>query len=175
MAQPTGFPSLRPAYILKANHGLRVAFGDKIGRVQSGSEFTHYSTPEGTISTVAGFCPVLNAEVVFAGDWLYFDADKQHARMNVKGVARTVDGDGINFSYFGVSRVSPELTAIFSGQPRTIPFGLSTTHNTFEVGSPSLKELENSTWVGNGRFKSDDGKLLVEIRISQVVASNDME
>lgn len=45
----------------------------------------------------------------------------------------------------------------------------------FEVGSERLKELENSTWMGNGRFLHEDGKLLVEVRIAQVVASEDMD
>ena len=46
---------------------------------------------------------------------------------------------------------------------------------TFEVGSPRLKELENSTWVGNGRFLLEGDKLYVEVRISQVTASEDMD
>jgi hypothetical protein len=45
----------------------------------------------------------------------------------------------------------------------------------FEVGSDRLKELENSTWIGNGRFIHEDGKMLVEVRIAQVVASEDMD
>lgn len=45
----------------------------------------------------------------------------------------------------------------------------------FEVGNERLKELENSTWMGNGRFLHEDGKLLVEVRIAQVIASEDMD
>ena len=45
----------------------------------------------------------------------------------------------------------------------------------FEVGSGRLKELENSTWIGNGRFLHADGKVLVEVRIAQVVASEDID
>ncbi|KAL2862202.1 DUF3237 domain-containing protein [Aspergillus lucknowensis] len=169
MTQMSGFPTLRPAYILK----LRVGEGNPVGAVQSGSEFVHYA--KGTISTIPGAAPEVNAQVLFAGDWLYFDPDKQHARMNVKGVARTLRGEGINFSYSGVSKVTPELAGIFSGQPRTVPFGLSTMRVIFEVGSERLKELENSTWIGNGRFLYEEGKLLVEVRIAQVVASEDMD
>ncbi|KAL4784745.1 hypothetical protein BJX76DRAFT_356731 [Aspergillus varians] len=171
MTHLSGFPSLRPAYVLK----LLVGEGNPVGPLQSGSEFIHYSTPSGTITTTPGFAPEVSAEVVFAGDWLYFDADKQHARMNVKGVARTPEGEGINFAYSGVSKVSPELAEIFSGKPQTVPFGLSTVTPVFEVGSPRLKDLENSTWVGNGRFLEEGGKLFVEVRIAQVVASEDMD
>lgn len=45
----------------------------------------------------------------------------------------------------------------------------------FEVGSPRLKDLENTNWVGNGRFLFEENKLVVEVRISQVVASQDMD
>ncbi|KAL3473114.1 hypothetical protein BJX99DRAFT_261659 [Aspergillus californicus] len=171
MSHRSGFPTLRPAYILK----LLVGEGNPVGPVQSGSEFIHYATPDGTIATIPGFTPEVNARVLFAGDWLYFDADKQHVRMNVKGVARTLEGEGINFSYSGVSKVSPELEGIFGGRPQTVPFGLSTLNMLFEVGSDRLKELENSTWIGNGRFLYEDGKVLVEVRIAQVVASEDMD
>ncbi|KAL3459592.1 hypothetical protein BJX64DRAFT_291098 [Aspergillus heterothallicus] len=172
MSRPlTGFPTLRPAYVLK----LLVGEGNPVGPVQSGSEFIHYATPGGSITTIPGFTPAVDAQVLFAGDWLYFDADKQHARMNVKGVARTLDGEGINFSYSGVSRTSPELAEIFGGKALTVPFGLSTMGVHFEVGSDRLKELENSTWIGNGRFIGEDGKTLVEVRIAQVVASEDMD
>ena len=46
---------------------------------------------------------------------------------------------------------------------------------TFEVGHLRLKDLENSTWVGNGRFSLEGDKLYVEVRISQVVSSKDMD
>ena len=50
----------------------------------------------------------------------------------------------------------------------------ATTH-TFEVGAPELKDLENATWAGNGRFLIEDGILKVETRISKVIASTDMD
>lgn len=45
----------------------------------------------------------------------------------------------------------------------------------FEVGSARLKGLENANWVGNGRFLLEENKLVVEVRISQVIASQDMD
>ncbi|KAI9368960.1 hypothetical protein BJX61DRAFT_521528 [Aspergillus egyptiacus] len=171
MAQRSGFPTIVPAYIIK----FEVGEGQPVGVTSSGSTFVHYSSPGGTISSVDGFSPAIEANIAFAGDWLYFDPDQQHTRMNVKGVARTTDGEGINFAYSGVSTVSPDLAGIFHGQPKTIPFGQSTLNLTFEVGDARIKDLENSVWVGNGRFLFEDNKLWVEVRVSKVVASEDMD
>ncbi|OJK01841.1 hypothetical protein ASPACDRAFT_40653 [Aspergillus aculeatus ATCC 16872] len=171
MSQSTGFPILRPAYILK----FEVGQGQPVGPTSSGSTFIHYTSPGGTITTVEGFSPRINAQVVVAGDWLYFDPDQQHTRMNVHGIARTTEDEGIKFNYSGVSTVSEDLAAIFQGQPKTVAFGQSTMSMAFEVGSPRIKALENSNWVGNGRFKLEGDKLWVEVRIAQVVASQDMD
>lgn len=46
---------------------------------------------------------------------------------------------------------------------------------TFEVGDARIKDLENSNWVGNGRFLFEGDKLWVEVRVSQVVSSEDMD
>jgi hypothetical protein len=46
---------------------------------------------------------------------------------------------------------------------------------TFEAGHADYKFLENASWVGNGRFKVDEGKLGVEFRVSKVVSSTDMD
>lgn len=52
--------------------------------------FYSQSTPAGSITTIHGFEPQVEADVVFGGDWLYFDHDKQRARVNVKAVAKLV-------------------------------------------------------------------------------------
>jgi hypothetical protein len=56
------------------------------------SSFAHLSlkkqTPSGTIKSVPGFKPEIDSEVVFGGDWLYFDPDKSRARVNFKGIAK---------------------------------------------------------------------------------------
>jgi hypothetical protein len=48
------------------------------------------ATSAGSITTVQGFEPKVEADVVFGGDRLYFDPDKQRARVNVKAVAKFV-------------------------------------------------------------------------------------
>lgn len=35
-----------------------------------------------------GFEPKFKAEVVFGADWLEFDPDQKHARINMKAIAR---------------------------------------------------------------------------------------
>lgn len=45
------------------------------------------------------------------------------------------------------------------------------TNLTFEVGSGKYKDLENHTFVGNGRFIIEDGQVSVETRASVVVPS----
>lgn len=45
-------------------------------------------TPTGTLTTVEGFEPKVEAEVVFGADWLYIDADKKYARPDLKCIAK---------------------------------------------------------------------------------------
>jgi hypothetical protein len=42
------------------------------------------------MKSLPGFKPEIDAEIVFGGDWLYFDPDKSHARINFKGIAKYV-------------------------------------------------------------------------------------
>lgn len=47
-------------------------------------------TPTGTIETVEGFEPRFKGKVVFGADWLEFDPDQKHARINMKAIATYV-------------------------------------------------------------------------------------
>lgn len=51
----------------------------------------------------------------------------------------------------------------------------SATIHTFETGTPELKELENSHWMGNGRFVLGENGLTVESRVSKVIPSTAMD
>ena len=51
---------------------------------------------------------------------------------------------------------------------------LGFTHS-FEVGEGKNKELENRTWVGNGRFIVSDKGIALESRVSQLVPSTAMD
>lgn len=46
---------------------------------------------------------------------------------------------------------------------------------TFEAGSGKYKDLEDQTFVGNGRFVVEGGKLSVESRWSVVVPSTESD
>jgi hypothetical protein len=52
---------------------------------------------------------------------------------------------------------------------------ISATYHTFETGAPELKDLENTHWMGNGRFVLSETGLTVESRVSKVVASTVMD
>ncbi len=47
-------------------------------------------TPSGTIESVPGYEPSFKAEVAFGADWLSFDPDGKHGRINLKGIAKWV-------------------------------------------------------------------------------------
>ncbi|KAJ4293184.1 hypothetical protein N0V90_008466 [Kalmusia sp. IMI 367209] len=136
-------------------------------------------TPTGTLTTAEGFEPKVEAEVVFGADWLYIDADKKYGRPNVKCIAKTNDGQTLAIDYTGVALLARKCFQVFEGDPdaQTIPFGLSVTEHRFQTGAAKYKFLENSQWVGNGRFivSNDPRTVTVESRISQVVASTDMD
>ncbi|KAF3009314.1 hypothetical protein E8E15_002612 [Penicillium rubens] len=176
----TGFPSLQPALICKINVGE----GNPVGDVSTGPQFIHFvghPLPQlsagGTIKSVPGFKPEIDSDVVFGGDWLYFDPDKSRARVNFKGIAKTKEGVPFSFYYSGIVTVNEDIAKIFSYSPdaKTIPFGNSTTIHTFETGTPELKELENSHWMGNGRFVLGENGLTVESRVSKVIPSTAMD
>ena len=42
------------------------------------------------MKSLPGLTPEIDANIVFGGDWLYFDPDKSHARINFKGIAKYV-------------------------------------------------------------------------------------
>ena len=48
------------------------------------------ATPTGTLETVPGFEPAFKANVNFGADWLSFDADGEHARIDLRGIAKYV-------------------------------------------------------------------------------------
>ncbi|KAF2137748.1 uncharacterized protein K452DRAFT_235268 [Aplosporella prunicola CBS 121167] len=178
------FPSLQPALICKVNVGA----GHVVGPKHSGSTLFHFETPTGTLETVEGFEPKFNADVVFGADWLTFDDDKKHARINLKAVAveitffsSTKDDKAIDFGYQGIISLNEEVQSIFNMAPtsKSVPFGFSSTlsrrmqtgAHTFQSGGDGLRELENMTFIGNGRMlvNEETRVITVESRISRVV------
>ncbi|KAL9124509.1 MAG: hypothetical protein Q9217_006163 [Psora testacea] len=169
----SGFPTLKPAIITKVD----IADVHDLGTIHNGSKLTHYSTPTGTIESVPGYEPAFKAKVDFGADWLSFDPDGNHARIDLKGMARTEQGHAIDFRYRGVIKMPPEVGKLFNGDPTmvTVPFGHATGSHTFYVADPALKDLENSVFVSNGRIIVHEKGLTVETRQSLVVASTAMD
>ncbi|OOQ83532.1 hypothetical protein PEBR_34492 [Penicillium brasilianum] len=170
MSAPTiNFATLQPAIVWKVNAGA----AHPIGPRQSGSTLIHFETPTGTIETVPGFEPQFSAKVVFGADWLEFDPDKKHARINMKAVATTTDDKDISFGYQGIIALNEAVMKIFNMEPDSVsvPFGFSTGSHQFHSGDPALDELQNMTLVGNGRMLVDEETrvITVESRISRVV------
>ncbi|KAF2846073.1 hypothetical protein T440DRAFT_493013 [Plenodomus tracheiphilus IPT5] len=163
------FPSLQPAIVCK----VEVGAGHVVGPKHSGSTLIHFETPTGTLETVEGFEPKFQANVVFGADWLTFDDDKRHARINLKAVATTEDDKAIDFGYQGIIALNEEVMSIFNMEPtsKSVPFGFSTGAHTFQSGAEGLRDLENTTFIGNGRMlvNEETRKITVESRISKVV------
>ncbi|KAF2726642.1 hypothetical protein EJ04DRAFT_571090 [Polyplosphaeria fusca] len=173
MTELSGFPTLKPAIITK----VHVADVNPLGVLHNGSKMTHYGTPTGTIESVPGYEPSFKADVVFGADWLSFDPDRKHGRINLKGIAKTDKGFSIDFRYKGVIKMADEVHQIFDMDPEmhTVPFGYATGAHTFLVADPELKDLENSVFVSNGRILVHEKGLTVETRQSLVIASTVMD
>ncbi|KAI4087630.1 MAG: hypothetical protein LQ339_008865 [Xanthoria mediterranea] len=169
----SGFPTLKPAIVTKVD----IRDVHDLGTIHNGSKLTHYGTPSGTIETVPGYEPAFKANVDFGADWLSFDPDGKHARIDLRGMARTEQGQAIDFRYTGVIKMPPEVQKIFNMDPNmaTVPFGHATGSHSFLVADPALKDLENSVFVSNGRIKVTENGLVVETRQSLVVASTAMD
>ncbi|KAL8937350.1 MAG: hypothetical protein Q9216_004467 [Gyalolechia sp. 2 TL-2023] len=122
--------------------------------IHTGSIFTHFDCPTGTIEFAEGCSSAFKAEVNFGADWCTFDADKQHGRLNLKVVARTADGASISLDYHGVIRMDDATWKVFTMQPdaKTMAFGNATGACHFVVGDKKLKALENNVFAGNGRI-----------------------
>ncbi|KAK5991601.1 hypothetical protein PT974_09886 [Cladobotryum mycophilum] len=169
----TGFPSLQPAIISRMNIDKQSAFGT----VHSGSGLTHITTPTGTIESIPGFEPAFKAEVNFGADWLSFDADGSHGRIELRAIAKTDKGHAIDFRYNGILKLDDNAHKLFTGHPdaKSAHFGASTGSASFLVGDPALKALENHIFVTNARIIRGENGLSVETKISLVVASTDAE
>lgn len=60
------------------------------GTVASGATLSHVPTPTGTLVSVPGFTPEINAQVVFGADHLYTDADGSKLRVNVSFILKYI-------------------------------------------------------------------------------------
>ncbi|EAQ92003.1 hypothetical protein F5144DRAFT_607619 [Chaetomium tenue] len=168
-AQLTGFPTLKPAFVIKANIGAV----SPVGLIHTGSTSLHFEVTSGTIETVPGFEPAFKAEVKFAADWFTIDHDKKNGRVDIRCIAKTAEGHAIDLRSQGVIELAPPMAKIFSMDPemKTTPFGYTTAWATMTVADPALKSLESSTFVGNSRIIVAETGITIEVRQSLVVPS----
>ncbi|KAK4240601.1 hypothetical protein C8A03DRAFT_31307 [Achaetomium macrosporum] len=165
----TGFPSLKPAFVIKAHIGNI----NPLGTIHTGQTSIHFEVASGTIETVPGFEPAFKANVTFGADWFTIDYDKKYGRVDIRAIAKTEQGHPIDIRSQGVIEMSPPMAKIFSMDPemKTTPFGFTTAWATLTVADPALKALESSTFVGNSRMIVDQTGVTVEVRQSLVVPS----
>ncbi|KAF7590041.1 hypothetical protein BBP40_003294 [Aspergillus hancockii] len=153
----SGFPSLKPAFTV---------------RVAIDAALPCFSIQPSPGCGDLGFSPTLDAEFVGTGnDYIHADPDGKHLRLNAHGVLKTKDDALLYLSYTGVLTLTPVEQAVFGGTAPegSTAFGNLFTHFTFETGDKRYKELENRVFVGQGRFNIENGKPIVEYRVSQVL------
>lgn len=86
--------------------------------------------------------------------------------------SRTPDGAIIAMYYKGVVALTPGVKAVLGGggDAKTTDFGDSFVTFSFETGSEKWKGLQDGIWVAAGRFVVENGKTIVEYRVSKVGA-----
>ncbi|KAK6071769.1 hypothetical protein SCUP234_04648 [Seiridium cupressi] len=84
--QRSGFPELKPAFIIKA----RVGNVNPFGVTHTGSKAVHIEVGSGTIETVPGFEPAFKAELNFGADWFTIDHDAKYGRVEIRAIAKLV-------------------------------------------------------------------------------------
>lgn len=173
MEKPTGFCQLEPAYTIT----MYVTGANPVGVLSNGIDHAHYELNAGAMTTAESFHgPRIEGRVVSGGDWLYIDQSRDHARVNVKALVKTADGATVSVGWTGHCDLDDKIKAVFSQAPgaSTTPFGNLIDQVTIEAAHPSFAQLEQSCFVGSGRFVLQDGNMAVETRISRVVAPQEM-
>ncbi|KAB8231557.1 hypothetical protein BDV23DRAFT_165695 [Aspergillus alliaceus] len=164
----SGFPSLKPAFTIRVNIDAPLV----VGSASRSQPLQVVGMLGGTVKGDSGFTPALDAEFVGRGnDYIHADADGKHLRLDAHGVLKTKDDALLYLHYTGVLTLTPAEQAVFGGTAPegSTPFGNLFTHFTFETGDERYKELENRVFVGQGRFNIENGKPIVEYRVSQVL------
>lgn len=101
------------------------------------------------------------------------DQSTNVAHLDVRTQARTTDGHGLYIQYIGILKIDEKANKVLSWRPdaKTTQFG---DHEWFtgpniETSDPKFKWVENSQWVGQGRFVVDEKGSAVEYEIFKLV------
>jgi len=160
-------PSLQPALHLQ----ITIGPATPIGSVSRGTPLTVVPLVAGTLVSEPGFPLHVNASMRGQGvDYVHNDPDGGRMRLKSDLVVGDRQGETIHISYTGIVDITNEMRRILgrSSNARSTDFGNSFINVSFETGSMRYKSLEQSLFVGAGRFIVDDGGLKVEYRISKV-------
>ncbi|KFZ18518.1 hypothetical protein V502_04056 [Pseudogymnoascus sp. VKM F-4520 (FW-2644)] len=164
-----GFPTLVPAFTLKANLKGHPATGPT-SRHPGGISVVDILS--GTLISAPTYPIELSAVFLNGCDYIKPDPTGAFLRLDVKSLLRDKSGAYITLYYTGHVETSEAILKALSGAPdaKTVEFGNISTHVTFETDSPEFHLLEQKIYVGNGRFIVEDGNLSIEYKISQIQA-----
>ncbi|OAA68553.1 Outer membrane protein, beta-barrel [Niveomyces insectorum RCEF 264] len=127
------------------------------------------------VPIVSGFLngPNFEAEIVpGGGDWILRDPSTGVAHLDVRTMARTADGHSTYIHYSGVLKIDEKAGEVLSWSPsaKSTNFG---DHHWFsgpimETSDPKMKWIEDTLWVGEGRFVVHEKGSAVEYKIYKV-------
>jgi len=159
------FPTLENALIGVVDLGP-VAL---IGQIASGATQFNVQIVGGSIDSVPGFTPPLHAVIDHGDDLVEIDNDGQRLRLNARIIIKNGE-DFLSVSAVGIVTLTPEVQAILAGTGSTTPFGDIVITAKFQTGNPDLKGLENSIFVGSGRFLvNQNATISIQYGISEVL------
>lgn len=162
-----GFATLIPAFTVRAYLDPPFALGPA-SQIPGG--LTIVPVPSGTLVSEPSYPLQIDAKFLNGSDFIRADASGKFLRLDVKSLLEDKSGARIALYYTGQIELNEEIGKIFGGAPdaKTVGFGNVASHVTFHTGAEEFRLLEQRLYVGNGRFVLEDGKLIVEYKISQI-------
>ncbi|KAF3480186.1 uncharacterized protein GIQ15_05533 [Arthroderma uncinatum] len=162
------FPTLKPAFTMQVS----IDPGVNVGSTAKNCSFVVVPMTSGTVKSEPGFSPAFNGEFTGTGnDYIRTDPDGKRLRLDAHAVVKTETGAHVYIHYTGVVDLTPDISAILSGQSesKTIPFGDIFITVKLESGDSDHAALENGIFVAAGRFIYEKGKQpTVDYKVSQV-------
>lgn len=151
---------------------IHVGSPTHIGALSNGPSLVHLSFVPNTgfIKSEPSYPIQLDAVFTHGADYIKVDATGKHARLEVQSTATSPQG-ALRYNYTGTADLSSPAGKVLRGDAdaATTDFGGIFAQAKFETGVPELKELENKTFVGSGRFILEEGKgVVVEYKVSEV-------
>jgi RNA polymerase I-specific transcription initiation factor RRN6 len=104
-------------------------------------------------------------------DYIHNDPSGGNMRLDVRSQVKNNDGTVFAMYYKGTVALTDGVKAVLGNlaEAKTTDYGDSFVNFTFETGSEKYKELENGTYVAAGHFVKEDGKTIVEYKVSKAI------